>query len=204
MKLRIRAKLIITILSLVLLMAVLAFYFATTGVRALRDAVGSSSVFLVEEMLQRIDRGIYLKLEQFLSSAERGVFRDAVSRSNEEFEEFRGDEDPVAQLEMTSNTEALPNNELSDALRKEFIDFYEGQYGYRVFAEIVITNKYGSPVAQAGGASDHRRDDEEWWRIGRERGFYVGDIEFDDNTGTNGVAIGVRIDRSAGAKLNHS
>ena len=206
MKLKIGTKLISSFLLIVLLMAILAFYSAGISQTFLKDAVGKSSKFLAEEMLQRIDQGIYLMLEVFQTHLKHQALQNTVLKSNEEFEKLASIENFVAQKdrewttaaeeEVTSHMNALLSNELSNELREEFIRFYEEKYGYRVFAEVFATNKYGANVAQTGKTTDYRQDDEEWWQIARERGFYIGDFEFDKSVETNGFTIGVRIDDS--------
>jgi len=212
MKLKIGTKLIGSFLLIVLLMAVMAFYSASLSQSSLKEAVGRSSIYLVEEMLQRIDQDIYLKLEVLQTHSKHKVLQNTVLQSNEEFEKLASIGDFVAQRdrewttaaaeeEVTSHMNALLSNELANGLREEFIHFYERKYGYRVFAEVFVTNKYGANVAQTGKTSDYRQDDEQWWQITRERGFYIGDIEFDTCIGTNGIAVGVRIDDSADSFL---
>ncbi|MFW6138108.1 MAG: hypothetical protein ACOC7U_02940 [Spirochaetota bacterium] len=83
-------------------------------------------------------------------------------------------------------------------LREEFIRFYEENYGYRVFAEIFVTNKYGAAVAQTAKTSDYRQDDEQWWQAAKERGLYTGNVEYDKSSEEYGIPIGVRIDDSEG------
>ena len=91
----------------------------------------------------------------------------------------------------------LMNNKLSKEL-KEKIEFYEEKYGYKIFGEIFITNKYGANTAQTGKTSDYRQDDEEWWQRAEKDGLYVGDVEYDESAATCSVAIGMRIDDEDG------
>jgi len=88
MKLKIGTKLIGSFLLIVLLMAVMAFYSASLSQRSLKEAVGRSSTFLVEEMLQRIDQDIYLKLEVLQTHSKHGALQNPVLKSNEEFEKL--------------------------------------------------------------------------------------------------------------------
>lgn len=99
---------------------------------------------------------------------------------------------------MTPFMQELISNALSNSLRSQFIEFYEERYGYRIFGEVFVTNKYGANIAQTEKTSDYRQDDEEWWQIARERGFYVSDVEYDESAGIYAISIGVRVDDEKG------
>jgi len=92
----------------------------------------------------------------------------------------------------------LIESDLSHVLRREFIEFYEKKYGYKVFAEVFVTNRFGVNIAQTGRTSDYRQNDEQWWQIAKEKGFYVSGIVYDESAGTHGIEIGVRIDNEEG------
>ncbi|NQT69912.1 MAG: PAS domain S-box protein, partial [Desulfobacteraceae bacterium] len=94
--------------------------------------------------------------------------------------------------------QVLIHNDLSNRLRRELVEFYNNKYGYKLFGEIIVTNKYGANVAQTGRTSDYRQDDETWWQIARDTGFYVSDIAYDVSAGIYAVSISVRIDDENG------
>jgi signal transduction histidine kinase len=175
MKQKIGTKLISSFMLMELLLAVTAFYAVGLSLSSLTEAVGKSSISITEQILQKIEKDIYLKLEMILTAAEHEVIIDPVIKSNDKFG------GPI-------------NNDLTNHLKEEFIDFYEKTYGYRVFSEIAVINKYGSIVAQAGAHFDDNQEDNQWRQNTIEQGYFIGDIEFRKNAGTNGLTIGVRID----------
>ena len=87
----------------------------------------------------------------------------------------------------------LIDNGLSKRL-KEKIDFYEKKYGYRIFGEVFITNKYGANVAQTGKTTDYRQDDEKWWQVAKDKGLYVEDVEYDESADVYSIDIGIRVE----------
>jgi len=87
---------------------------------------------------------------------------------------------------------------LSNSLRRRIVQFYERKYGYMVFHEIFVTNRFGANIAQTIKTTDYRQDDEQWWQITKEKGFYISDVEYDESSGVHGIIIGVRIDDEAG------
>ena len=91
----------------------------------------------------------------------------------------------------------LIDNELSAELR-ELMEFYKERYGYYVFAEAFVTNKYGANVSQTAKTSDYRQDDEDWWQMAMEKGLHVSDVQYDKSAGVYSTDIGIRIDDKDG------
>ncbi len=203
MSLGIRGKLLGGSLIAVLLMAVLTVYSLIMSQNYLRESVGTSTVVLVEEMLKRIDQDIYLKLELLQTHAGHLPLRDTLAASNDEFEQLDDVEEHIAvkerewvvaaDSEMTLHMQALINNALADSLREEFFEYYEQEYGYRVFAEVTVTNKYGVSVAQTGRTANFDQRKREWWQGAWNAAHFVGDVEYDENTGKHGIRIAARI-----------
>ncbi len=208
MRIRIGTKLIASFVLFVLLIVAVALYSVVVGEKSLQESIGTSSVFLAEEMLRRIDESVYLKIEGLQRYLKRSYLQEAVIKSNREFEKLENIDEYIESKdrewvsatkdEVTPFMKELLGNELSKDLRKEFIEFYEKKYGYDVFSELFLTNKYGANVAQTGKTSDYRQDDEEWWWISREKGFYVSDVEYDESAGTYAISVGVRAEDEGG------
>lgn len=64
MKIKIGTKLTVGFMLVVLLLVTLAVYSVIVSQKSLRESVGKSSIFLVDEMLRRINQNIYLKIEE--------------------------------------------------------------------------------------------------------------------------------------------
>ncbi|MBU1006153.1 MAG: HAMP domain-containing protein, partial [Candidatus Omnitrophica bacterium] len=90
--------------------------------------------------------------------------------------------------------------DLSRALREEMEleEFYADRYGYRVFVEMFITNKYGVNVAQTGKTIDYYQADEEWWQAAKRDGVYVSDAGYDESSGVYSVDICAEIKDDGG------
>ncbi len=208
MNINIRTKLTAGFVAFVVLMTILAFYSVKVSQKSLQESVGKSSVFLADEMLRRIDRDIYTLLEKIQIYAHSLLVQETVSESNQEFEKLDDIKNYIDQRdgewvsspedEVTTFMSELIANKLSHNLRKEFIDFYEKEYGYRVFLEAFVTNKFGANVSQTGKTSDYRQDDEEWWQAAREEGFYVSNVQYDESANAHVISIGVRIEDEKG------
>ncbi|MBW2038544.1 MAG: PAS domain S-box protein [Deltaproteobacteria bacterium] len=208
MRIKISTKLIIGFMLVVLLMVALTLYSVNRSQKSLQESVGESSTSLIEEMLKRIDNIIYFRIEHLRARSHGLWLQKTVSESNQEFEKLDNIQEYINKKdkkwtsapkeEITPFMQELISNELSNNLRKEFIELYEKKYGYRVFGEVSVTNKYGANVAQTGRTSDYRQEDEEWWQIAKERGLYVGDVEYGESAGIYSISIGIRVDNEKG------
>ena len=181
-------RLIVGFTLLVLLLAALALYSVRVSQGFLQESVGQGSIFLADEMLKRIDHDIYFRLEELQRYAKDAAMQETVRESNQKFEKLNNVQTYITKKDqawtstpaetITPFMQELIDNRLSEELRATFIEIYEKKYGYKVYGEIFITNKYGANVAQTGKTSDYRQDDEEWWQVAKERGWYIGDIEY--------------------------
>jgi len=208
LKLGLGKKLILGFTMFVLFMAGLSLYSVKISSKSLKESVGKDSIFLVEEMLKRMDRDIYFKIEELQKQTKHLILQKALFESNREFEKLdniqeyinQRDQEWVSQPKetITSFMQGLINNKVSEEMTKEFIEFYEKKYGYRIVGEIFITNRYGANVAQTGKTSDYRQDDEKWWQVAKNKGLYVSDVEFDESAGTHAISVGIRIENDDG------
>ncbi len=207
---RICHKLILGFISVALLVAVVGYISVSASRKTLQESIGKSSTALAARILEHIDRGIYERIEIFQEYCRDSTTQRFVTESNKEFETLDSiqayiDEkdrqwSSVPKAEITAFMQGLINNGLSNKLKKK-IDFYEEKYGYPVFGEVFVTNKYGANAAQTGKTSDYRQDDEEWWQKAKRDGLYVADVEYDDSADLYSTDICIRIDDEAGSFL---
>jgi len=206
---KIKQKLVCGFVGVALLVGVVGYLAVNASRKGLQKSIGESSIFLAGELLDKIDRGLYNKIERF-QSFQDPILLETVIKSNQEFEnlddihQYIDEKDKewtsAPQETVTPFMNDLIDNELSKALRKR-TGFYEEKYGFRVFAEVFVTNKYGANVGQTGKTTDYRQDDEEWWQVAKKDGLYVADVEYDRSAGVYSTDIGVRIDDEAGNLL---
>ncbi len=89
----------------------------------------------------------------------------------------------------------LINNSLAKELLK-MMQYFHKTYGYRVYGEIFVTNKFGANIAQTGKTSDYYQADEAWWQKTKEKGLYLSKLEYDESVGNYCLAFCCRIDDS--------
>ena len=205
---KIAVKLMTGFLLAVLFIVSLSFYSVDTGQRSLKELVGKNSMFLAEEMLRKMDQNIFLNIETLKRSTNAFLLQKVISEENREFERLNNiseyidkkDREWVASPkdETTPFMQGLIDNGLSNILRRKFVTFYFKKRGVAVFREVLVTNKYGAIVALTEKTADYRQDDKKWWQAAKEKGFYVGDVEYAERVGTNVIPMGIRIDDQEG------
>lgn len=206
-------KLIIGFFAVFLMGIAFGLYSLVETQASLRSLLGGSSTFLAKERIRQVDKDIFLKIEYIQLYSKDTLLQKILADSNQNFDTFDSSEgldiyDFMQQRDLewtleekdmiTPFMENLIYNEAADALRAEFIEFWEKKYGYRAYGEAFVTNKYGANVVQSGKTSDYYQADEEWWQTAKDKGFFVGNIEYDESAKTWTMPLGVRIEDSEG------
>ncbi len=200
-------KLTLGFLSIVLLIVIVGYVSSNTSQKALQISIEENTISLAVETLDKIDRNIYNRIEDFMKYSKDLTLQETILESNQKFE-ASGDVIPrinkkdkdwisVPKNEVTPFMQKIMNNKLSNELR-EMLKFYEHKYNYKLFGEVFFTNKYGANVAQTGKTTDYRQDDEEWWMMTKRNGLFVRDIEYDESAYVYSTDIGIRIDDKDG------
>ena len=200
-------KMLLGYFSIAVLIWVVGLYAIKTGQDSLQESIGESSFVQAEELIEEIDRGIYKNIELFQAYSRDILLHNTLLKSNKEFMKLddidgfinKKDKEWVStqKATITPFMQELINNTVSEEL-SEKIEFYEEKYGYTVFGEVFVTNKFGANIAQTGRTSDYRQDDEEWWKKSREAGLYIKDVEYDESAEIYSIDFGIRIDDKNG------
>ncbi len=204
---KIRQKLILGFVGIASLVGIVGIMCVNASQRALQKSIGESSVALAVETMDKIDRHIYHTIEDFQAYRSDLILQEIVAKSNREFQNIENlqeyidkkDYEWIAAKKGTAIPllQELMNNRLSKEL-KEKIGFHQKKYGYKVFGEIFVTNKYGATVALTEKTSDYRQDDERWWKKAKEDGLCVCDVEYDESSGVHSTTIAIRSDDEDG------
>lgn len=200
-------KLIIGFSLISLLIPAVGYYTVNISQKALEDSIGHDAEILARETMDKIDRSIYHRIEEIRTYSKALILQEYVLQSNKEFERLsdmrsyidKEDREWVSSEKSHSTPfmDSLLGNRLSREIREK-INFIEGNYGYRVYGEIFVTNKYGAVVALTGKTSDYRQDDEQWWQIAKRDGVFTQDVEYDESADIYSVDLGIRIEDKRG------
>jgi len=200
---KISQKLIFGFVGIASLVIVVGYFSVNTSRKTLQKTIGNASALLATKMLENIDTSICSRIEFIQSTTKDLITQRVVSESNKEFEKINDIQAYISKKDRQWMSEPkevktvfmqdLINNQLSEELREKAI-FYHEKYGYAIFGEIFVTNKYGANVAQTGKTTDYYQADEQWWQNAREDSIYVDNVKYDESSGIYSTDICVRID----------
>jgi len=204
---RIGQKLIWGFFAVAIWIGVVGYISLTASEKALQKAIGEASASLAAEIMDKIDRAIYSRMEELKARFIGSQLLETTKKSNEEFERLDDIQSYIIQKDkewtrapketVTAFMQKLIDNKLSKDLR-EGRDFYEKKYGYNVFHEVFVTNKYGANIAQTGRTSNYYQADEEWWKLAKANALYVGDGRYDESSEAYSINVGIRIEDEEG------
>lgn len=190
-----------------LLIGIVSFISISSSEEAMTNTIGESSVELTGKILSEIDKDISNRIYEWESLLQSAYVQEALKASNAEFAQIPDVEAEIdARDAAWRETENAADNVLltelmNNAVAKEFtkkLDFYTNEYGYPVYGEIFITNKYGANAAQTGKTSDYRQNDEDWWKNAAENGIFIEEVEYDDSAEAYVTALCIRINDENG------
>ncbi len=181
----------------------LAMYSVTAGQDFIQQSVGQTSVLLAQDMAKLIEVEVSIKIDDLIDFSKTEVVQKAILESNLEFGELEDIQDYITQQEdewrsvpvesITPFMQSLISNELSEDIRKNFVDKINPKTGHSAFAELFVTNEYGANIGQSGKTTEYRQDDEDWWQKAKVNGISIGKTEYDESAKADIIPIGIRI-----------
>ena len=202
---KIRNKIAISFLSIVIIGGIISFLAVNLLAKnIIKEEIGENSALLARTTSDSIDRIIYRQLERWESyvnsNQDLQVFLKASNSgfdNMESAEEYIKNQDDAwknsGKDEITEFMKSIMSNQISDGLRLR-IKFYNDKYGFEVFPELFITNKYGANIAQTQKTSDYYQADEEWWQKAKSEGIWVSNLIYDESSKINGLEMAIRIE----------
>lgn len=166
--------------------------------------ISKNGVSLISSQIDSVDRIIYRRHERWASYAQQfnqGLI-SALDLSNRQFGKidnlstFFAEKDKLWQS-STPNPfiQATIDSPLSQELRNR-MDFYNNLYGYDIFPEAFLTNKYGALIASTGRTTDYNQSDEDWWQKTVQKSFFIGDVSYDESSDSNSLILGLKINNA--------
>ncbi|MFH1479106.1 MAG: ATP-binding protein [Candidatus Omnitrophota bacterium] len=211
---RIVAKLTIAFLGVAFLVFIIGYISTAMVQKALKSNIGETSIIISSEALDKVDQAIYRMAQLTKLYAHSLTHYRVFSGSNKEFESMENIQAYIEKVEKewakpgsdgkASVMEEILSNRLSQHLRRDIWfegDTYhnEGEYTFLSVEEAFVTNKYGVNIAQTSPTSDYYQGDEEWWKVSKEKDIYIGDIKYDESSGTYSIEMCSSIHDSDGS-----
>ncbi len=199
---KIFTKLALAVFVVACTILVLAYFAADESRRAMRRSVRSTNMLLVGEVMNKLDRHLHGRMEQFRLLSGMKSVRKALEASNNRYSRMDDSANYIQQqdklwIDRTEPPQPRPVKEVlsSDISMKlqQFSAHLNREYDYPVLGEIFITNKFGALVGASGRPSDFAQADEQWWQRTRENGVYVSSVEFDRSANMDSVTVAVSV-----------
>lgn len=204
---KIKYKLIGTIIFVFTLLISVNLALILISEQKLTEKINDNLLMINSLVVSEIEKNVNLRVEYWEVFAVLPLVRQTVIDSNAQFDQIKNLPDLIAQRdkewisvpkeEITPFMQDILDNEFSGRLtaRKEF---YEKEYNYSIYPEVFVTNKYGAVIGTTGKTTDYYQADEAWWQIAKDKGLYIGDVEYDDSSNTYSLIKAVRIDDEKG------
>lgn len=203
-------KYIFFIFLIILIISILTYCSTTIIIeKQLKNSKGEKAYLITQEISDQINLIIKMRFQQLQAYAKEISQKDFLKQENQKFDLIKDKDTYINEKEFeyissknsnTSFISNLINNDLSKEIKEKFQypRFYIENYGYEIFPEVIVTNKYGVNIAQTGKTSDYYQADEKWWRIAKEKGEYISDVCFDESTGKYSLEFAISLVNSSG------
>ena len=152
--------------------------------------------------LQILQTEINMKLEQTRKIVNLPQIQQAIIESNNSFTLSGFPEELINQVENkweSSDPDVhgsfaynLIHNSAADVLRS-FMEVDQKSESQFKYAEIFVTNQYGSNVAQSHKTSDFKQSDELWWQKAKQNGVFLSETGYDESAGVYSSDIAIKI-----------
>ena len=157
--------------------------------------------------MEEVDRVVHTRIATWMAFGQTPEVQEALRVSNDEFSQMVDAQTRINQVDKvwqaTPPNSTIPiieqtqNNSLADNMRT-MLKILQDAYGYPIFGEVFITNRFGVNISQTGRTSDYRQDDELWWQDTKRDGLNVTEVNYDESAGMYSTAICLRIDDKEG------
>ena len=201
--LKLSTMLIIGTFGIFLIFGVYGYYSFSISIQEVNKLLTTRNEGFAFSIMQDLDEYIDKRIEDFKQLTKMPIIQESLKTSNREFfhiqqvQKIMKDQDPLTNIENQPFISPSVNTKLIAELT-DIIDFYKSEYDYDVVSELYITNIYGVNVALDSKTSDYRHDNEKWWQESKSKGFYIGDIEYDEKSKNYIITIGLRVDAENG------
>ncbi len=204
-------KFLIFGLVLTTLIGLVGYYAIRKSEVSLQRFINHASASYAQSVLEEIERSLTGRISYWQAYVKSTLVRNHLRELNQAFEAAHTGEDidqyidrmdtlwqQTAATEPQGLLQSLMNNDLANDLRAIG---QEDIYGYDVYPEVFVTNRYGVNAAQTDRTSDYRQDDETWWQKAREDGQSISPLGFDESAGVYSVDLGLRVEDVDGTFL---
>lgn len=205
---KIKNKLTLLFFLLVIIILGLGFYAVHFVVNSFENHIVGNMQLVADNTLREININLSHRIDQIKAYSFDLALEPELINSNKKFSSMTLDERKsyIASKEKLwsiennrkNSVKKIVNNDLSKEISNEFElkQYYKKNYGEEVFADTLVTNKFGVNVAMTGKTTSYCHVNEKWWKSAKKDGVYISNIKFDKATGDHLINICTRIDNA--------
>ncbi len=156
-----------------------------------------------ELLAQNLDNWITDKAVEWRTYTHNETLQHLLEKSNNEFDKLKTPANYINERDLEwrkydpKDGESDIVNQVNNNLVSKNLSIlkweYEAEYGYPVYSEVFITNKYGANVAQSNLTTDYRQDDEDWWEEAKTKGLHLSSVIYDQSSASYALDLGVKV-----------
>lgn len=183
---KIGIKILLSFIVIIASIGIMGFLTITTSQEKIISEIGNDHSETLSQTMSSIDNGMKEKI------------LGLVTLSDETFvEDFLASFDPPS---SESSIDEILENDLSLKLR-ESVKFIEHNYRYELYNDVFVINPQGLIVASVNPIDDLSVERGDWWDAVVDYDYFIGDVEFDEDTKIYTQEFAYKIQSSDGTFL---
>lgn len=204
---KIAYKLALVLALPIMLTWLVVLYATVSSEKSLSKAIEEASAAQAHSVMEEVDRVIHSRIADWMAYGQSPEVQSMLHQSNARFEQLNDAQGQIDKMDAAWREEPAGSfnslmrqtidNDLAEAMRAKLRIFNEA-FGFPVYGEVFITNRYGANIAQTNRTTDYRQDDEVWWQRAKRDGMYVAEIDFDQSANIFSTAICLRVNDKNG------
>jgi signal transduction histidine kinase len=162
--------------------------------KVLTQTIARDLTLLTRDTMDQIERAVWNRLEQINLYAKTLAENPGLVNSNAAFERkgdyrpYLAESDRQWQAQDPNDPNSIINQVLDHKLCEQLLlnikqtFFYTQTYGYDIFKQLTVTNRFGAVVGETSHNRTWDLSRHAWWQQAKEQGLYVGPVNQYANT----------------------
>ncbi|WP_179370901.1 ATP-binding protein [Nitrosopumilus ureiphilus] len=180
---KIGIKILLSFFVIIVSIGVMGFLTITTSQEKIIHEIGTDHSETLSQTMYFIDDGMREKILGLVMLSDEIFVEKFLVDSNSNYdvpiEMFTNNTADVGPVSFSVNE--ILNNDLSIKLQNS-ARYIENKYRYELYNEIVVVNPHGFIVASVKPLDDVSVDKSDWWDAVVTTGYFIGDVQFDEDS----------------------
>ena len=195
---KIGLQLVVSFIVISLSITVTGYVYTLLMQDTFEEKIAENATLLAIETMHETDQRIHDRIMELFAFSNDAKISAYITESNQEFQKIDDVKKYIKRIDIAwikgdkiPEIDSVLTNELSTILKNKVLSF-EKDFGYILFPEIFVMNKYGVVIGSSGKTSDYDQSDDSWYpKDFTERKYWVYNVEYDETA--DAVVAGVVI-----------